>query len=83
MTVWPELGILAIICLAISFWLKRSYIWTGLIVGVVISTITAIIYQHDAINAAVSKKIVVVCVLAGSLYELISRLRLRSPQREG
>ena len=81
MSMWPILGIIALICLVISFYLKNTAIWRGLQIGAIISTITAIIMQHDAINAAISKKIVVVCVLAGSLFELRKRLRQHKLQQ--
>lgn len=74
MTIWVILGFLAILCLVISVNVKRTGIWNGLIVGVLISVLVAIIMKHDAINAPVSRKIVVVCVVGNALFRLIKFL---------
>lgn len=70
MTIWAFFGFLAVLCLAISFWQKRTAIWSGFIAGVFFAVIVAAVQQHDAINSATSQKIIVIGILAGAVYQL-------------
>jgi len=74
--IWNIFGIISVICLVISIFLDKSAIWGSFILGtsacIVIAVITYFINSH--VNWSLVKDILIVFVLAGSMFELISKL---------
>jgi len=74
-TIWTILGVIAIILLII-FWKKRSAVWGGLTVGIVIGVIIAVVYliRGSGFNWSVVGKGAVLGVIAGSAAELLGMI---------
>jgi len=74
--IWTILGIAAIICLIISFFIGKNAIWGGLTMGIIVGLIVAIIYwiAGNGFNWELLKKILTVAILAGAFFEVVERL---------
>jgi hypothetical protein len=74
--IWDILGIVAIICLLISFAIGRNAIWGGLTIGILVCIVIAIIalISNGSVNWSIIKDMLIVFVLLGALFETIGRL---------
>lgn len=74
--IWTVLGIAAIICLVISFFIGKNAIWGGLTIGIIIGLIVGIInwIAGNGFNLELVKKILTVAILAGVFFEFLGRL---------
>jgi hypothetical protein len=74
--VWNILGIVAIVCLVISFSIGRNAIWGAFTIGIIVCAIIALIafFSTGAVNWLVLKDMLTVFVLLGALFEIIGRL---------
>ncbi|MBI5071886.1 hypothetical protein HZB93_03290 [Candidatus Falkowbacteria bacterium] len=68
--IWTILGVIAIILLII-FWKKRSAVWGGLTIGIIIGAIVAIVYliRGSGFNWFVVGKGAILGTIAGSIAE--------------
>ncbi len=74
--IWTIFGILAIICLVVSFVIGKNAIWGGLTLGIVLALIIGIInlIMGNGFNWQLLKKVLIITVLAGAIFETIGRL---------
>ena len=74
--IWTLLGILAVICLLISFAIGKNSIWGTFTLGIAICIIVAVVnlITGNGFNFPLLKKIIVVSVLIGGLFEFAGRI---------
>jgi len=77
---WTILGIIAILCLLISFFIGKNAIWGGLTLGIIVGLMVGIISWiiGSGFNWTLLRKILIVAVLAGALFEIVGRLSKQS-----
>ena len=75
LSIWNFLGLLAMLSLMISFTIGRNAIWGGLFVGLITSSLLAILslVTGNGINLTLLKKWMVVMILFSTLFEIINR----------
>lgn len=73
--IWNVLGILAVICLVVSFSIGKNAIWGALTMGIFLAIIVGIInlIMGNGFNWLLLKKILTIAVLAGVFFEIIGR----------
>lgn len=73
--IWIILGIISILLL-VFYYNKKNAVWGGLVIGIILGLITAIImyFQGSGFNWSIIGKFVVVCTLIGFGAELLGKI---------
>lgn len=76
LAIWSTLGIIAIIILIITFFIGKNSVWGTLTFGIVIALIVGIIniIRGTGFGWELSKKILIISILAGAFFEVLGRL---------
>ncbi len=76
LNIWDVLGIVAILSLIVSFGIGKNAIWGGISLGIVICLVLLVInlISGNGLNWLLYKKVLIICTLAGALFEVIGRL---------
>lgn len=79
MDIWNILGAISIICLVI-FYKGPNAVWGGITIGVVVGLVAGLVYfvATDKYNWIIVKKIVIVAVLLGAIFEIFGKSRKKS-----
>jgi hypothetical protein len=74
--IWTALGILALVCLIVSFVIGKNAIWGGLTMGIIVALIVGVInlIMGNGFKWVLLKKILIIAVLAGGFFEVVGRL---------
>lgn len=74
--IWTALGILALVCLIVSFVIGKNAIWGGLTMGIIVALIVGLInlIMGNGFKWVLLKKILIIAVLAGGFFEVVGRL---------
>lgn len=71
MNIWDILGIAAIVCLIISFKIGRNAIWGAFTLAIIVGLVISIFRGFEW---SFYKKVLIIGVLTGALFELLYRL---------
>ena len=76
LTAWDILGVVSLLCLFLSMFFDGILIWDGLIVGVAVCFILAVLnyLREGAINWATIKDTLIIFILIGALLEITGRI---------
>jgi len=78
MNIWDFLGIIAIVCLVISFGIGKNAIWGALTIAAIVGIVIALIRGFEW---EFYKKVLIVGTLTGALFEIPYRLYIFSKRK--
>lgn len=72
MNIWDILGIVAIVCLVLSFGMGKNSVWGGMTLAIIVGLISGLFVGFEW---GLFKKILTIGVLFGAVVELLFRMR--------